>query len=410
MGDENPIRTLGDYSKPSHEGYRNTIELSVGNNVVPLRSDTIRLVQNRCSFHRLRSKDPIQHLKDFLKLVDSLDLDGDNRKRTLVPMTLNIAWKTSNMPLLTTHPRVPIKRETSKFEADFKQHQSEMTNKIDTVLKAITDRIAGALPSDTFKNPKLSVSSVLSARSYPITDPQCSTQIHGSINAITDQPKQQSDSHNDKTEENEEEEKDSPENTQSTPLDPSVSFITKKVLNSIHSSNRSDWFPHRPMLNSFTPKRKMAIKLDPSENSSVGVSSFTWRIKGMHVFVGNFTYVVDFMTVEGISSIINLRLSQVVLGKPFIEISNMTHDPSEGVVRFTNGNDEVAYKMPHKIEQYNSLSNLEKEHTKSVYLRSDEDKRKGVECVMSKILRFYKKCLELGPEYLTGVDDEGEVT
>ncbi|GJX49874.1 zinc finger, CCHC-type containing protein [Tanacetum coccineum] len=52
MGDENPIRTLGDYSKPSHEGYRNTIELPVGNNV------------------------------DFLKLVDSLDLDGENRERT----------------------------------------------------------------------------------------------------------------------------------------------------------------------------------------------------------------------------------------------------------------------------------------------------------------------------------------
>nr|GEZ98670.1 MAK10-like protein [Tanacetum cinerariifolium] len=37
----------------------------------------------------------------------------------------------------------------SKFEADFKQQQSEMTNKIDTVLKAIIDRIARALPSDT---------------------------------------------------------------------------------------------------------------------------------------------------------------------------------------------------------------------------------------------------------------------
>ncbi|GJR78759.1 ribonuclease H-like domain-containing protein [Tanacetum coccineum] len=33
MGDENPIRTLGDYSKPRHEGYKNTIELLVGNNV-----------------------------------------------------------------------------------------------------------------------------------------------------------------------------------------------------------------------------------------------------------------------------------------------------------------------------------------------------------------------------------------
>ncbi|GJV11794.1 zinc finger, CCHC-type containing protein [Tanacetum coccineum] len=82
MGDENPIRTLGDYSRPSHEGYRNTIELPEGNNVVPLRSDTIRLVQNGCSFHGLRSEDPNQHLKDFLKLVDSLDLDSENRERT----------------------------------------------------------------------------------------------------------------------------------------------------------------------------------------------------------------------------------------------------------------------------------------------------------------------------------------
>ncbi|GKC77655.1 hypothetical protein Tco_1128429 [Tanacetum coccineum] len=82
MGDANSIRTLGDYSKPSHEGYRNTIELPEGNNVVPLRSDTIRLVQNQCSFHELWSEDPNQHLKYFLKLVDSLDLNGDNRERT----------------------------------------------------------------------------------------------------------------------------------------------------------------------------------------------------------------------------------------------------------------------------------------------------------------------------------------
>ncbi|GKB90204.1 MAK10-like protein [Tanacetum coccineum] len=54
MRHANPIRTLEDYSKPSYEGYRNTIELP----------------------------DPNQHLKDFLKLVDSLDLDGENRERT----------------------------------------------------------------------------------------------------------------------------------------------------------------------------------------------------------------------------------------------------------------------------------------------------------------------------------------
>ncbi|GJS38373.1 hypothetical protein Tco_0563416 [Tanacetum coccineum] len=62
----------------SHEGYRNTTEILDGNNVAPLRSDTIRLVQNGCSFHTLRSEDPNQHLKDFLKVVDSLDLDVAN--------------------------------------------------------------------------------------------------------------------------------------------------------------------------------------------------------------------------------------------------------------------------------------------------------------------------------------------
>ncbi|GKB84464.1 hypothetical protein Tco_0956736 [Tanacetum coccineum] len=70
MGDANPIRTLIGYSKPSHEGCRNTIELPVGNNVVPLRSDTIRLVKNGCSLHGLRSEDPNQYLKDFLKLCE----------------------------------------------------------------------------------------------------------------------------------------------------------------------------------------------------------------------------------------------------------------------------------------------------------------------------------------------------
>ncbi|GJZ71409.1 MAK10-like protein [Tanacetum coccineum] len=72
----------------------------------------------------------------------------------------------------------------SKFEADFKQQQSEMTNKIDTVLKAITDRIAGTLPSDTVKNPKLGTHPVSSARSYPIIDHQCSSHPSTSINAI----------------------------------------------------------------------------------------------------------------------------------------------------------------------------------------------------------------------------------
>ncbi|GJU79062.1 hypothetical protein Tco_1276132 [Tanacetum coccineum] len=37
--------------------------------------------------------------------------------------------------------------------------------------------------------------------------------------------------------------------------------------------------------------------------------------------------------------------------------------------------------------------------------KNEEDKKKGVEYVMSKILGFYKECLELGPEYRTGLEE-----
>ncbi|GKC33769.1 hypothetical protein Tco_1046153, partial [Tanacetum coccineum] len=354
----------------------------------------------------------------------------------------------------------------SKIEADFKRQQGEMTNKIDTVLKAITDQIADTLPSDTVTNLKLGTHPVSSARSYPTMDPQCSTQIHSSINAIMILSKQQSDSHDDRTKKNKEEKGDSPKNhsDSSTPPDPSISFIIKKVLkfNSLFESlglvppspnaelvctteedgdvmcieiipkddnshkeeskagvqevDYFDMFPSRselayhkylmcgPIPSIFLRNliiiegcpsnlkipcnighvHIMRIKLNPRENTNGGISNFMGKMKGMHVFIGNFTYVVDFMIVEDTSSII---------------------DP-----RFTNENDEVAYKMPHMIKQYNSLSDLEKEHTKLVYLRNKEDKRRRVDYVMSKILGFYKECLELGPEYVTEVDEEGEVT
>ncbi|GKA02732.1 hypothetical protein Tco_0675513 [Tanacetum coccineum] len=58
-----------------------------------------------------------------------------------------------------------------------------------------SDQIAGTLPSDTVKNPKLGTYPVSSARSYPTIDPQCSSHIHSLINAIPIHPKQPEESH-----------------------------------------------------------------------------------------------------------------------------------------------------------------------------------------------------------------------
>ncbi|GKC60973.1 hypothetical protein Tco_1088571 [Tanacetum coccineum] len=154
--------------------------------------------------------------------------------------TYNPSWKR-----LVSNFMASQDARLSKFEAEFKQQQVEMTNKIDTVLKVITDRITGALPSDMVKNPKMNINSttpVLSARSYPTDDPECSTRIHSLINAITICPNQPNKPHDDKSEGEEREERSNPENINTTPPsppDPSISFITKKVrkLNSFPESS-----------------------------------------------------------------------------------------------------------------------------------------------------------------------------
>ncbi|GKA36259.1 MAK10-like protein [Tanacetum coccineum] len=122
----------------------------------------------------------------------------------------------------------------------------------------------------------------------------------------------------------------------------------------------------------------MTTPLEPRKDSKSpsGINNFTGRVRGMPIFVGNFTYALDFMIIEDISSDIDPRMSPAFLGKPFVELSNMTYDLSLGVVKFTKGVEEIAYKMPHKIKQYDSLSDRKKENMKSIYFRNEEDKRK----------------------------------
>nr|GEY17132.1 hypothetical protein [Tanacetum cinerariifolium] len=94
MVDENLIRTLGDYFKPSHEGYRNTIELLVGNNVHGLVSRTyykkslimaLTFGSNSKSFITMSipprdeplANRPVNDPKDFAKPVKTITLPQD---------------------------------------------------------------------------------------------------------------------------------------------------------------------------------------------------------------------------------------------------------------------------------------------------------------------------------------------
>nr|GEY91384.1 MAK10-like protein [Tanacetum cinerariifolium] len=266
-GDENPIRTLGDYLKPSHEGYKNTIELPIRNNV-----------------------DPNQHLKDFLKLVDSLDLDGANRKRMRLRLfQFSLQDQASNwlerLPEgsittwgdLTTHfltqffppgrtaklrndilmdfakpvkvialpEDVPstsdcrlIKFENQVqclMEAHLAPTQPTQVNKITTLCEIYSG------PHDTqycMENPEQAFVEYASSRTDEVggkwyTFKPEKNSIDDTYNPSWKSHPNLSDSRDDRIDENEEEETDYPENIHvnpPTPPNPSISFITEKVL------------------------------------------------------------------------------------------------------------------------------------------------------------------------------------
>nr|GEU85954.1 hypothetical protein [Tanacetum cinerariifolium] len=89
-----------------------------------------------CSFQRLRSKDPNQHLKDFLKLVDSLDLDDENRER----MRSITTWEDLTTRFLAQF--FPPER-AAKLRNDilmFQQHQGESLSEAWTRFKDLLQK------------------------------------------------------------------------------------------------------------------------------------------------------------------------------------------------------------------------------------------------------------------------------
>ena len=62
------------------------------------------------------------------------------------------------------------------------------------------------------------------------------------------------------------------------------------------------------------------------------IFNFVGRVKELHVFVGNFIFVADFMILEDVVSAIDCSLSHVVLGRPFVEDSRLKYDKLEGTI------------------------------------------------------------------------------
>ncbi|GKA45515.1 hypothetical protein Tco_0738311 [Tanacetum coccineum] len=196
----------------------------------------------------------------------------------------------------------------SKFEADFKQQQNEITNKIDTVLKAITDRIAGTLPNDTMRE--------------EMQEREGDPEDTNTIAYIKER--------------------------RDTPLLERKDITAVSNLGSNKDDKGIEWLDVDKPLDLV--------------NTRLG--------RDMYVFVGNMSYIMDFTILESIETNIDPSLPHVIFGRPFVEIACLAINRKHSEDDFDRG------------------------------CRKPSDLEDG----------FYKDTIKLGPEYVTRMDDEGEVT
>ncbi|GJT25033.1 hypothetical protein Tco_0894970 [Tanacetum coccineum] len=146
MGDANPIRTLGDYSKPSYEGYRNTIELPVWNNV------DLALYDNESWNDPWDFAKPVKAIslpQDVLSTSNRRLIDLENQVQRLMeahlapmqptqvnkitssceiysgPHDTQYCMEDPDKPLLNMHPHIPTKREGNPEYTDNIAHNEE---------------------------------------------------------------------------------------------------------------------------------------------------------------------------------------------------------------------------------------------------------------------------------------------
>ncbi|GJR11026.1 hypothetical protein Tco_0793678 [Tanacetum coccineum] len=71
---------------------------------------------------------------------------------------------------------------------------------------------------------------------------------------------------------------------------------------------------------------------------------------------------------------------------------------------------EITFKTPFKDPERSELSSEDHDLLSSRVILSDDDYDRGCRNPSDLDDRFYRDTIKLGPEYATGMDDEGEVT
>ncbi|GJT22953.1 protein kinase-like domain, concanavalin A-like lectin/glucanase domain protein [Tanacetum coccineum] len=122
------------------------------------------------------------------------------------------------------------------------------------------------------------------------------------------------------------------------------------------------------------------------------ICNFVGRVKGLKVYVGNFTYEYDFMVLKDTTSVIDHDIGSVIFGKPFIEATGLIYDREEGTITFEKDKEKIMFKKPCKMEMFKHIysTDMNTDRIPPFVIEGDDDSSRKT---------HYSDSLDLGPEY-----------
>ncbi|GKD64065.1 hypothetical protein Tco_1306173 [Tanacetum coccineum] len=150
--------------------------------------------------------------------------------------------------------------------------------------------------------------------------------------------------------------------------------------------------PFLPM-NIITHKAYNTIIVEGLENTGRNLVAI---VRDVYVFVGSFTYIMNFVVLEGIGESIVSDMTDVVMRRPFRAVTQLEYDCVKGLISFSKIFDTYIFWIPHTIPR---LKNFEWSKVPPILVLSQRDLMSVLRYPNEKNKLMYKNCLNLGPEY-----------
>jgi chemotaxis regulatin CheY-phosphate phosphatase CheZ len=81
-------------------------------------------------------------------------------------------------------------------------------------------------------------------------------------------------------------------------------------------------------------------------------NNFLGEVKNVSIFIGTYSFLVNFMIFDDVTEFVENGLEEIILGKPFQDLSGIQIDTLNGVVWLSNSNDVTIFKMPRVVENF----------------------------------------------------------